>query len=263
MRERDIETWRPVAGYEGHYEVSDLGAVASVKRGVRRELAPLAQRSGHVGVGLCLSGVKTRFRVHRLVAAAFLGDCPDGCEVRHLDGDPLNNAAKNLAYGSAAENRLDAYVHGGRRSGDKSHLAKYSDAKIAEVMALRGKMSSRSAAKTHGLDASYVRQLWRGEKRAHDGKESQVEGYLVAAVKRRGGEVRKLQWVGRSKAPDRVVMLPGRPVLFVELKRPGSLAKFPRNGHERAQLREHERMRQMGQRVVVIDSIEGVERLLA
>lgn len=99
-------------------------------------------------------------------------------------------------------------------------------------------------------------------------RESEVEKHLVQRVKELGGEVRKVKWIGRDGAPDRLVMMPA-PTLhsnpewsavtrttWVELKAPGAKAK----PH---QLREHERMRKMGQRVLVIDSIEGVEAFLA
>jgi hypothetical protein len=93
--------------------------------------------------------------------------------------------------------------------------------------------------------------------------ERNIEAYLVAQVKRIGGEVRKVSWIGRRGAPDRLVMLPhdGRyhgawgPCYWIELKAPG---KKP----EPHQLREHQRMRAMGQRVEVIDSFEGVDALL-
>lgn len=95
-------------------------------------------------------------------------------------------------------------------------------------------------------------------------RERDIEQYLVRRVKELGGEVRKVQWIGRRGAPDRLVMLPGISAYhgdagrasWVELKAPGVKA-------EPHQLREHKRMRKMGQRVVVIDSIEGVEELLA
>lgn len=104
-------------------------------------------------------------------------------------------------------------------------------------------------------------------------RESQIEKHLVKRVKELGGEVRKVHWIGRRGAPDRLVMLPKRPwvdIVFgvprnkvtppisywVELKATGVKP-------EAHQLREHDRMRKMGQRVVVIDSIEGVEELLA
>jgi hypothetical protein len=85
-------------------------------------------------------------------------------------------------------------------------------------------------------------------------RESAIESYLVKRVQALGGEVRKAAWIGRRGAPDRCVMLDGR-TIFVELKAPGQKAK----PH---QLREHARMQAMGQEVVVIDSLEGVEALL-
>ena len=85
-------------------------------------------------------------------------------------------------------------------------------------------------------------------------RESEIEQHLVELVKQLGGEVRKAAWIGRRGAPDRVVMLPGK-TIWVELKAPGEKCK----PH---QTREHERMRKMGQRVEVIDSIEGVEALV-
>jgi hypothetical protein len=92
-------------------------------------------------------------------------------------------------------------------------------------------------------------------------RESDIEKHLVKRAKALGGEVRKVAWIGRRGAPDRLVMLPRRDgdehsALWVELKAPGVKP-------EAYQLREHERMRKMGQRVVVIDSIEGVEGLLS
>ena len=93
-------------------------------------------------------------------------------------------------------------------------------------------------------------------------REAIVEEYLVRRVKEHGGVVRKVKWIGRSAAPDRVVMLPIGCLVWVELKASGKAARFPADGHERAQHREHERMRAVGQQVVVLDSFEGVEKLL-
>ncbi len=109
--------------------------------------------------------------------------------------------------------------------------------------------------------------------------ERDVEEYLVKRVKALGGEVRKVKWIGRNGAPDRVVMLPmfdtppvgdddpfahviGPLTIWVELKAPGLAAMFPHTPHERQQHREHERMRAMGQRVVVLDSFAGIDEVL-
>lgn len=100
-------------------------------------------------------------------------------------------------------------------------------------------------------------------------KERDIERHLVKRVKALGGEVRKVQWIGRRGAPDRLVMLPctcsyyrpdgmllSSPVVWVELKAPGAAPQ----AH---QMREHQRMREKGQHVVVLDSVEGVDDLLS
>lgn len=86
-------------------------------------------------------------------------------------------------------------------------------------------------------------------------RERDVEDYLVKRVHSMGGEVRKARWIGRNAAPDRRVMIPGRLPVWVELKAPGKVPTAQ-------QLREHARMRALGELVVVIDSLPGVEGLL-
>lgn len=82
--------------------------------------------------------------------------------------------------------------------------------------------------------------------------EGKIEKALCDRIKALGGEVRKVQWIGRRGAPDRLVLLPGRHV-FVELKRPG--AKLAPH-----QAREIERLRSFSMGVVVIDSLEHIDR---
>jgi hypothetical protein len=86
-------------------------------------------------------------------------------------------------------------------------------------------------------------------------RERDIERHLARRVKELGGEIRKAEWIGRAGAPDRRVMLPGRMPVWVELKAPGVKP-------EAHQVREHNRMRKLGELVEVIDSIEGVEELL-
>lgn len=87
-------------------------------------------------------------------------------------------------------------------------------------------------------------------------RESHVEDYLKRRAEAMGGEVRKLKWIGRRNAPDRIVCLPrsGFPCL-VELKRPGLRAT-------KAQQREHDRLRRVGMRVEVINSLASVDSFL-
>lgn len=85
-------------------------------------------------------------------------------------------------------------------------------------------------------------------------RESVVEKHLCNRVKRLGGEVRKVKWIGRSNAPDRLVLLTFV-AAFVELKRPGERPT-------KAQAREHQRLRRCGLRVEWFDTPEGIDRWL-
>lgn len=124
----DGEKWLPVPGYEGIYEVSDLGRVRSLDRldslGRLRpglELRPRVDRGGYL---LIHAGGKPRrtLRVHRLVLLAFVGPPPEGAdEALHGDGDPSNNALPNLRWGTRAENAADCLLHGTHHAASKTH----------------------------------------------------------------------------------------------------------------------------------------------
>ena len=85
--------------------------------------------------------------------------------------------------------------------------------------------------------------------------EKDVEAHLVEGVKRLGGAAYKFTSPGRRNVPDRVCVLPGGILFFVELKAPG---EKPTAG----QAREHKRLRDRGQLVFVCDTIEAVDELL-
>jgi hypothetical protein len=110
------QTWLPVVGWEGLYEVSDLGLIWSCKRrrGTKGGLlkTPPVEGRGHLQVNLCRDGKPFHVFVHTLVAEAFHGPRPAAMECRHLDGNPANNAVGNLAWGTSSENNLDRVRHG-------------------------------------------------------------------------------------------------------------------------------------------------------
>lgn len=83
--------------------------------------------------------------------------------------------------------------------------------------------------------------------------EQVIEDYLVKQVKAHGGEIRKVKWIGRRSAPDRLVFLNG--VYFVELKRPGKVAEL-------AQAREHKRLSRHGARILTINTKDQVDEFI-
>ena len=109
-----VEQWLPVVGYEGLYEVSDLGLVRSlIGRG--RVLRPGPQRRGYLTVSLTDRSGKARSRrVHQLVLAAFVGPLPAGMEVLHRNDVPGDNRLTNLYYGTRSQNVVEAYANGRR-----------------------------------------------------------------------------------------------------------------------------------------------------
>jgi hypothetical protein len=119
-----MELWTSIPGYEGFYEVSNLGNVRSLTRFV-----PYGRHQGmtytgrdikqfvsgkYLSVKLSRAGVTKTKYTHELVLLAFEGVKPElkeRCEIRHLDGDKFNNALSNLKYGTASENWEDRKLH--------------------------------------------------------------------------------------------------------------------------------------------------------
>ncbi|MCA4754789.1 HNH endonuclease [Mycolicibacterium fortuitum] len=120
------ETWLPVPGFEGLYEVSSLGNVRSVDRVVvggpyglpqtrkGRVRKPQTDHGGYHRVMLYRDGRPGESHgIHKLVALAFHPDgWFEGADVRHLDGVRTNNASSNLAWGTRSENERDKIAHG-------------------------------------------------------------------------------------------------------------------------------------------------------
>lgn len=123
------ESWKPVTGYEGLYEVSDQGRVRSLDRVIAeksgktrrfrgRELKTQIDSAGYSTLQLWRDNRCKLRRVHTIVAEAFLGT-REGLVTRHLDGNPQNNSLINLAYGTQSDNERDCYSYGGRKGNGK------------------------------------------------------------------------------------------------------------------------------------------------
>ena len=124
------EHWLPVPGYEGFYEVSDLGQVKSLPRwtakGLKggRILKGTPAASGHLAVVLSKHGNMRRRMVHQLVAEAFIGPRPAGLETRHWNDVPGDNRLLNLCYGTRKENIADMIRNGHNYYSNRTHCPK-------------------------------------------------------------------------------------------------------------------------------------------
>lgn len=118
------EIWKDVVGYEGLYQVSNLGKVKSYSRVVRckggfrtqpsKFLSPQTNKKKNFYnfVRLYKNGISKPFFVHRLVANAFIPNPQNLPQVNHKDGDKRNNIVKNLEWCSASENMRHAFANG-------------------------------------------------------------------------------------------------------------------------------------------------------
>ena len=99
-----IEEWKDIKGYEGLYQVSNLGRVKSFQDGSERILKRGTHRYCYMMIVLCKHGKVKNFRIHPLVAEAFITNPEHKPQVNHIDEDKTNNAASNLEWVTAKEN---------------------------------------------------------------------------------------------------------------------------------------------------------------
>ena len=200
------EEWRCVVGWEGLYEVSSHGRVKSMnfRRKGRPGIVSLKlKRGGYLQASLCRNGERHYRLVHHLVLEAFSGPRPRGAQGRHLNGDPGDNRARNLAWGTVRQNHHDKIWHG-------TFGAKLKPEQVVELRdAIEAGVSATELAVRYGVAEGTVYRIARGElwrriggplqpKKAKHGRRmstgqieamrrSMAEGLTVAQVAKRHG----------------------------------------------------------------------------
>ena len=170
-----MELWKPIKGYEGYYEVSNLGNIRSVDRMVKHSkggmrvykgsiLTPTLNVDGYETVHLSKFNVSRMKRVHRLVAEAFIPNPNNLPTVNHKDENKMNNSAENLEWMSIADN------------------IKYSCCKSINQLSIDGEFirnwdSASEVSKELNFNASNILRCCKGlRKSAHGYKWCYVEG---------------------------------------------------------------------------------------
>lgn len=169
------EKWLPVEGYEGLYEVSDLGRVKSLERTIKakgsgrrllrgRILKPCRNPNGYLAVALCKDGDINRVFVHRLVAKTFLTQIDGKNFVNHKNADRGDNRVCNLEWCTQKEN-IDHAIMTGNKKPPKGKRIVRSDGEIFE--------SINDAARSIGSPHSNIQFNLAG-------KRSHVKGFTFA-----------------------------------------------------------------------------------
>lgn len=119
------EQWRDIDGYDGMYQVSDLGRVRSLKYGKVRVLRPGKTKYGYLRVDLYRNGKHNHSFVHRLVAQAFIENDDDSKTViNHIDECKQNNRVDNLEYCTQQYNVTYNNVNWRRKNGKRRKISK-------------------------------------------------------------------------------------------------------------------------------------------
>lgn len=110
------EIWKDIKGYEGLYQVSNLGRVRSIERTIkhkstygglyhiRGQILKLKQDKGYLRIGLKKDNIKKYYSIHRLVAEAFIPNPHNYAQINHKDENPKNNEVNNLEWCTAKYN---------------------------------------------------------------------------------------------------------------------------------------------------------------
>ena len=121
------EIWKDIEGFEGYYQVSNMGRVKSLERirianngksetaqfPVKEKILSVSkQTQGYSQVSLCKNGTQKSYRLNRLVANTFIHNPENKPEVNHIDGNKDNNRVDNLEWVTSAENQKHKVENG-------------------------------------------------------------------------------------------------------------------------------------------------------
>ena len=162
------EIWKDIPGYEGCYQVSNLGNVKSLPRRVYRQDYYFVSKEKYLKfrkatqdrlyVDLYKNKEVKRFYVHSLVLLAFIGERPKGYSVCHINGNNQDNNLSNLKYDTPRQNQIDVYRYG------KTHgNSKLSVEQVLEIRKLHetGEYTTRELAKKFSVSQNCTQRITR------------------------------------------------------------------------------------------------------
>lgn len=169
------EEWRSIARFHNLVEVSNLGGVRTLDRGYTtwrggaaavegRTLTVRRHPWGYLWCEFTLRGKRYWEFVHRLVAEAFIGPCPPGQYVRHMDNNPSNNGIDNLRYGTPSDNSQDKWMHGTQPHGDQIWWRKVDSPEVIAMRDMRAAGAKlKDLADFYGISEAQVCRITTGK----------------------------------------------------------------------------------------------------
>lgn len=158
-----MEYWKLIAP---GYEVSTLGRVRKWQDGETQILTPKLTDRGYSRVELKIDGRSNSYRVHRLVAQAFIPNPEGKPEINHINGVKTDNRVENLEWCTRSENMLHAFATGLKKGmkGEENPYAKLTNAQAEEIRANPDGLNDVKLAEKFGVCARVIRDIQRGRR---------------------------------------------------------------------------------------------------
>jgi len=172
------EIWKDISGYETYYQVSDCGRVRRLrtKNGVSKVTIRRLRKewTGYVSCCLSVNHCEKVFKVHRLVAMAFIDNIENKPFVNHKDGNKSNNVMSNLEWVTKSENEKHAYGFLGKNSGAKNRINELNGASKPIIATRRDGISisfpsSREAERKLGIGFRAISNNLKGKAKSAGG----------------------------------------------------------------------------------------------
>lgn len=161
----ETEVWKDVIGYEGYYQVSNLGRIRSLMhRGSKRKkpyiMHPHVQKNGYAYACLSKDKIPRVVRFHRIVASAFIPNPNKFPYINHIDENKTNNRADNLEWCTAKYNSNYGNIRERIISPQRKPVGKYDK----KGNLLRTYIGVNEAARIEGISAGNICMVCKGQR---------------------------------------------------------------------------------------------------
>lgn len=164
------EIWKDIKGYEGYYQISNLGRVKGLLRIVDHSLTKKyivksiirkndLLNSGYVIINLAKNGIVRKFIIHRLVAQSFIQNPEKKSEINHKNGIKKDNRVENLEWCTRSENCKHSFDIGLSKRGEDHYKTKLTEKQVIKIKRNKNNLTVTEMAKKYHVTYECIRKI--------------------------------------------------------------------------------------------------------